>query len=139
MSVDSIKEAVFNDHQSVFTRRVYEKQLQHKMDQSFITNEKFQASSERVETWASLPLRTIYRINAIKTKTFEKNGVGNKSKYAVLSSREGEVRHVFITSVIEKELEKYNVDTDELYIQSFGLRKNANGTRSYYDFDVVKC
>ena len=126
-------------NQSSSGKYTSEKQLQHKMDQSFITNEKFQASSERVETWASLPLRTIYRITAIKTKTFENNGVENNSKYAVLSSREGEVRHVFITSVIEKELEKYNVDADKLYIQSFGLRKNANGTRSYYDFDLVKC
>ena len=107
------------------------------MDQSFITNEKFQASSGRVETWASLPLRVIYRINAIKIKTFVNNGIENKSKYAILSSREGEVRQVFITSIIEKELEKYNVDADELYIQSYGMRKNANGTRSYYDFDVV--
>ena len=109
------------------------------MDQSFITNEKFQASSSRVEKWSNLPLRTIYRIITVKTKTFKKDGVENKSKYAVMKSREGEIRHVYLTTIIEKELEKYDVNVDELYIQSFGLKRNSNGTKNYYDFDIVKC
>ena len=109
------------------------------MDQSFITNEKFQASSLRVEKWSDIPLRTIYRIITVKTKTFIKDGVEKKSKYAVMKSREGEIRNVYLTSVIEKELEKYDVNVEELYIQSFGLKRNANRTKNYYDFDIVKC
>ena len=109
------------------------------MDQNFISQNEFQAMSSRVEKWANLPLKTIYRIDGIMEKTVDRNGEKVQSKYAVLSNREGEVTNVWLTSVIEKELNEYDVNRKEkVYIQSFGLKKSKNGNNSYYDFEIIK-
>ena len=109
------------------------------MADAFISLNEFQATSNRVTNWGDLPTRTIYLIDEIKQKTILRDGKEVISNYAVLVNRDGERKNVWLTSVIERELEKYEIGgTDKIYIQSFGLKANKSGTKKYYDFDIVQ-
>ena len=105
------------------------------MHQNFISQHEFQAASSRVERWGDLPLYTIYRIDEINER--EINGEQIR-KYVVLTNRDGEVINVWLTSVIEKELQKYDIHGKEkIYIQSLGLKK-SKANKDYFDFQIVK-
>ena len=105
----------------------------------FITINEFQTTSSRVTKWGDLPLNVIYRVDELKEKLVERDGKKVSSKYAVLTNQAGDVKSVWLTSIIETELNKLNVGENErIYIQSFGLKMNKAGNRKYYDFDIVK-
>ena len=109
------------------------------MAEGFISNNEFQNASNRVIKWSDLPTNTIYRIEDVKEKLVRRDDKNVENKYAVLTNRDGLTKNVWITSVIEKELDKYVLDgSGNLYIQSFGLRTNKAGNKKYYDFDIVK-
>ena len=109
------------------------------MAEGFISFNEFQNTSNRVIKWSDLPTNTIYRIEDVKEKLVRRDDKNVESKYAVLTNRDGLTKNVWITSVIEKELDKYVLDgSGNLYIQSFGLRTNKAGNKKYYDFDIVK-
>ena len=109
------------------------------MAEGFISFNEFQNTSNRVTKWSDLPTNTIFRIEDVKQKLVKRGDKNVESKYVILMDRDGLTRNVWLTSLIEKELGKYVIDGSEnLYIQSLGLRRNKSGDREYYDFDIVK-
>ena len=105
----------------------------------FITINEFQATSSSVTKWADLPLEEIYLVKELKEKLVNREGKEINSMYAVLENQSGDVKNVWLTSVIEKELKKENIGGNgKIYVRSFGLKMNKSGTRKYFDFDIVK-
>ena len=105
---------------------------------NIITNNDFQTTSTRVTKWSDLPVNTIYSIEELKEKIIKKDGIDVTSKYAVLKNRDGEIKNVWLTSIIVEELKKFDIEGEDIvYIKSFGLKTNKAGTRKYYDFDMI--
>ena len=83
------------------------------MAEGFISFNEFQNTSNRVTKWSDLPTNTIFRIEDVKQKFVQRDNKNVESKYAVLMDQDGLTKNVWLTSVIEKELDKYVIDGSE--------------------------
>ena len=108
----------------------------------FITAECFDNAVKQnrpndVGKWADVPVGDIFKICAVQERVIHVNGGNKKVRYATLEDANGERKNVWLTSLIEKELENHNIAKDNVYIRSLGKRTSKVSKRDYYAFDIV--
>ena len=89
--------------------------------------------------WSALPCDIIFKVESIKEIDVTKDGERTTSRIAELRNEIGDVTFVWLSDIIDKELA--NIDDFEkkrVYIRSYGLKYNKQGTRKYFHFDIVK-
>ena len=111
----------------------------------FISVNTFEAKSSKnkrkdIIKWAELPLNIVFRVNAVRELTVNRDGKKSISRIGELENEDGTISvNVWLTSIIEKELKDItDFETKHVYIRSCGMKENKSGTRKYYDFDIVK-
>lgn len=100
-------------------------------------NKKLKLSKPGMITkWRDLPINDTFFINRIVERTVKIEGRKQTSRYLELDNIETwERKNVWITSVIDSELQTYDLKTPT-YIRPLGLKTPENG-RSYYNFAIV--
>ena len=92
-----------------------------------------------VMKWCDLPLHIIFKVKGVKEVTVIRHGEETISRIGKLENKAGELTNLWLTSVIEKELlEVQDFDNEQVYIRSLGIKNNKDGTRKYYNFDIIK-
>ena len=110
----------------------------------FITTGKFETKVSKnkpkdITKWCDLPLHVIFKVKGVKEVTVIRHGEETISRIGKLENKGGELTNVWLTSIIEKELlEVQDFDIEQVYIRSLGLKNNKDGTRKYYNFDIIK-
>ena len=100
-------------------------------------NKKLKLSKpDMILKWRDLPINETYYINRIIERVVKIEGRKQTSRYLELDSIETrERKSVWITNVIDSELQSYNL-TKATYIRPLGLKTSENG-RSYHNFEIV--
>ena len=109
---------------------------------SFITAESFdnvvrQNRPNDIGKQSDVPVGDIFKICTVQERVIHVNGGSKNVRYASLENANGERKNVWLTSLIEKELENHNIDKENAYIRSLGKRSSKVSKRDYYAFDIV--
>lgn len=86
-----------------------------------------------IRKWRSLEIGAVFRILNI----FEIPLEDRSAIYAILEAENGEILKVWITSIIHKELQKYEHCQGAIFIKPLGTKLSNSTGREYFDFSIV--
>ena len=110
----------------------------------FISTEHFdkelsKIKPKEIESWGKLPIGVIYEICAIKERLINVDGKKKRlARYADLKDISGNLKHAWLTTIIDEEIKKYDIEKDNVFIRPLGKKVSKVGGREYHNFDMIK-
>ena len=94
---------------------------------------------KEIESWGKLPIGVIYEICAIKERLVNVDGKKKRvARYADLKDVSGNLKHVWLTTIIDEEIKNYDIEKDNVFIRPLGKKASKVGSREYHNFDMIK-
>ena len=115
-----------------------------KKRKQFISTEHFnkelaKIKPKEIESWGKLPIGVIYEICAIKERLVNVDGKKKRvARYAELKDVGGNLKHAWLTTIIDEEIKNYDIEKDNIFIRPLGKKASKVGGREYHDFDMIK-
>ena len=92
-----------------------------------------------IKKWRELDEHVPYRVVATHSMEVSVKGNGKETAtYAELRNKEGQMINVWMTEIIQNELEKHDFVEGNVYIMPLGKTTSKETGRDYFDFAVVE-
>ena len=100
------------------------------------SEDKIKRKLRPLQKWNSLTTHVLYSVKKVVTIDVGGNGISDKGYYAELENQNEESFNVWLTDIMKKELDTYNVGESDVYIIPLGVRKCKDSGNSFFDFVI---
>ena len=90
-----------------------------------------------IQKWRDLIVRNVYRVVKVHDMNVNIKGKEQLSHYGEFEDSNERLINVWLTNIIHDELEKYNLETGNIYLKSLGKAKSVASGMDYHDFVIV--
>ena len=89
-----------------------------------------------VVKWDTLKIRDIYLVKRMINMDVIIENIKQIGTYAEMEDKKGQIINVWVTNIIKEELEKYTLQSDNVYIMPLGDLKSQETGHFYHDFII---
>ena len=86
--------------------------------------------------WDTLKIRDIYLVKRMINMDVIIENIKQIGTYAEMEDKKGQIINVWLTNIIKEELEKYTLQSDNVYIMALGDLKSKETGHLYHDFII---
>ena len=86
--------------------------------------------------WDTLKIRDIYLVKRVINMDVIIESIKQTGTYAEMADKKGQIINVWLTNIIKEELEKYSLQSENVYIMPLGELRSKETGHIYYDFII---